>query len=205
MDPIAKQLLPFRVPIDDLAEDPNNPRRGDDETVIRSLRRFGQRFPILYRRDEQGSMIVIAGNTRLRAARSLGWSDIAAVDADDLTDDEARSFALADNRTSDLAAYDDDMLAEILRDLVDGDPTGDLLDSSGYSLDFIDDLMHSLEPPSLDDLGEKHNDGPKADAFWPTWSVRLPITTFQRWQTAWEMMAEDTDEARIDRVIDLLS
>lgn len=126
-DHIAEDLRPLAQPIDLLKLLPGNPRRGDVEAVMRSYDRFGQRKPIVARRDGT----VIAGNHQLQAAQRLGWSHIAVVwtDDDDLT---AKAFALADNRIGDLGNYDfgdlEAMLAEVRLDPV-------LLSATGFALD----------------------------------------------------------------------
>jgi ParB-like chromosome segregation protein Spo0J len=68
--------------------------------------------------------VVVAGNHQLKAARGLGWEQIAVVWADDLTDDEAKAFALADNRVADLGGYDDADLLALLESVDDLGPTG---------------------------------------------------------------------------------
>jgi hypothetical protein len=124
---IAEDLRPLAQPIDLLKLLPGNPRRGDVDAVMRSYDRFGQRKPIVARRDGT----VIAGNHQLQAAQRLGWSHMAVVwtDDDDLT---AKAFALADNRIGDLGNYDfgdlEAMLAEVRLDPV-------LLAATGFALD----------------------------------------------------------------------
>jgi DNA modification methylase len=132
---IAEDLRPLAQPINLLKLLPGNPRRGDVEAVMRSYDRFGQRKPIVARRDGT----VIAGNHQLQAAQRLGWSHIAVVwtDDDDLT---AKAFALADNRTADLGAYDDADLRALIESVAI-DP--ELLAAASYSLD---DLLVELEP-----------------------------------------------------------
>lgn len=98
---IAEPLRPLAVPLDDLRTLEGNPRRGDVAAVARSLRRFGQRKPVVARADGT----VIAGNHLLAAARELGWSELAVTRVDD-DDATAKAFALADNRTSELGSFD---------------------------------------------------------------------------------------------------
>ena len=135
---IPDELTPFLVPVESLSELPGNPRRGDVEAVKRSYERFGQRKPIVARRSEDGTAVVVAGNHQLKAARELGWGSIAAVWADDLSDDEARGFALADNRVADLGGYDDAMLSQLILSVSDND---DLLAASGWSVTDLDKLL----------------------------------------------------------------
>jgi ParB-like chromosome segregation protein Spo0J len=101
---IAADLEGLAFPVDRLTPLPDNPRRGDVQAVARSYATFGQRKPIVARREGEGG-IVIAGNHQLAAAEELGWDEIAVVwvDDDDIT---AKAFALADNRTADALATD---------------------------------------------------------------------------------------------------
>jgi DNA modification methylase len=130
---IADDLQPLARPIDTLHLLDGNPRRGDVEAVARSYQRFGQRKPIVARRDGT----VIAGNHQLLAARSLGWSEIAVVyvDDDDLT---ASAYALADNRTADLGSYDSEALADLIAEVsIDLD----ILMATGYTIEDLDRLI----------------------------------------------------------------
>lgn len=115
---VAPDLEPLLVPIAELAPHPRNPRRGNVDQIKRSLTRFGQVRAILARPDGT----IIAGNHTWQAARELGWTHIAAV-RQDMSEEEARAYLLADNRLSDLGTYDDDQLAELLRE-VQADPIG---------------------------------------------------------------------------------
>jgi ParB-like chromosome segregation protein Spo0J len=118
---IAEGLAPLATPIDNLQPDPENARRGDVAAIRRSLNAFGQRKPVVVKKtgtDASGrpTGIVIAGNHTYAAAVELGWTEIAAI----FTDDDAmtaRAYALADNRTGELASWDDDRLAEHLKSL----------------------------------------------------------------------------------------
>jgi len=94
------------VPISQLREFPNNPRRGDVELLMESLGYHGQYRPIVANRRTSE---VLAGWHTLKAARKLGWDMIAVtwVDVDPIT---AKRIVLADNRLSDLANYDDTAL-----------------------------------------------------------------------------------------------
>lgn len=123
LDYIAEPLRPLAVPIGELNADPANARRHPDRNLAAieaSLRRWGQRFPIVVQR--QG-MVVRAGNGRLEAARRLGWTHLAAVVVDE-DSVEATAFALADNRSAELAEWDDGALAALLQSLPTDVPTG---------------------------------------------------------------------------------
>lgn len=107
--------------IEDLTLDPRNARTHSQknlDAIAASLTKFGQRKPIVITEDG----VVLAGNGTLEAAKSLGWDhiDVSVTPADwDL--DTARAYALADNRTAELAEWDESILAQQLLELHDAD------------------------------------------------------------------------------------
>ena len=110
---IISDLESLATPVQQFRALPGNPRRGDVQSVVKSYEKFGQRKPIVARRESDDSLTVISGNHQLLAAMQLGWTHIAAVVVDeDMSVSEA--FALADNRTADLGTYDDKALAEMI-------------------------------------------------------------------------------------------
>ena len=112
---------------------PRNPRLGAIEAVAASLRRFGQRKPIVV---QASTRQVVAGNHLVQAARALGWTEIAA-NVQDMDDAEATAFMLADNRTADLGSYDDALLAAILAEQA----AADNLAATGYDDDDVASLV----------------------------------------------------------------
>jgi DNA modification methylase len=139
---IAKDLQSLTVPIDNLTALDKNARRGDVDAVAKSYQQFGQRKPIVAKRNKavkggKPTGMVIAGNHQLLAAKQLGWTEIAVVFTDD-DDKTARAFALADNRTHDLGNYDNVLLAELLEDLKMDD---DLFGASGYTAKDLKNLL----------------------------------------------------------------
>lgn len=116
LDHIAEPLRSLAVPVADLTPDAANARTHDDKNLAAieaSLRRWGQRLPLVVQRE---GMIVRAGNGRLEVAKRLGWSHVAAVVVDESAV-EATAFAIADNRTAELAGWDDKALADLLQSL----------------------------------------------------------------------------------------
>ena len=111
----APGLEPLLRPICELRQDPDNARSHDERNLaaIRdSLTRFGLQKPIVVSPDN----IVIAGNGTLQAARDLGWTHIACVTTD-LAGLDARGFALADNRSAELATWDMEALRKATSEL----------------------------------------------------------------------------------------
>ena len=92
-----------------------NPRKNDAavDKVAASLKEFGFRQPIVV----DAEMVVIAGHTRLAAARKLGLDQVPIHIATDLTANQIKAYRIADNRVSQEAKWDDDLLALELADL----------------------------------------------------------------------------------------
>lgn len=104
------------VLIDDLELDPANARKHDDKNlkaIAESLSQFGQRKPIVV-----WGMRVIAGNGTLVAARSLGWKEILVAKVPvDWDEQRVMAYALADNRSAELAVWDEQVLTDQLKQL----------------------------------------------------------------------------------------
>ena len=85
-----------------------NPRINDHavDAVAESIRRFGFRVPIVV--DSDG--VIIAGHTRWKAAVKLGHEMVPVAIADDLPPDEARAYRIADNKVSELATWNHELL-----------------------------------------------------------------------------------------------
>jgi ParB-like chromosome segregation protein Spo0J len=105
------------LPIRDLTPDPENARLHDDKNlkaIQGSLKEFGQRKPIVI----TAAGVIVAGNGTVEAAKRLGWTEIEAVRVPgDWTPNQIKAFALADNRTAELAAWDIQVLDQQLWDL----------------------------------------------------------------------------------------
>jgi DNA modification methylase len=133
------------VGLDAVRVSDRNPRRGDVEAITQSLRANDQFAPVIVSR-RTGEVLV--GNHRVVAARELGWAEIAVCFVD-VDDEHARRIMLADNRTSDLAGYDDEALAALLLE-VGGDLTGTAY--SQADLDALLDAVSSEFPVPDDDV-----------------------------------------------------
>lgn len=100
------------ITIFELHEYENNPRKNDGavDAVAESIKQFGFKVPIVIDADN----VIIAGHTRVKAARKLGLKSVPCVIADDLTPEQIRAFRLADNKTAELAGWDFAKLEEEL-------------------------------------------------------------------------------------------
>jgi DNA modification methylase len=119
------------------------------EAIKGSLLRFGQAEPLVV---QASSRQVIGGNGRLAAMRELGWTECDVVELD-LDDTKAAALSLALNRTSELASWDEPVLAKVLQEL---DSAGEL-GFTGFSSDDLGALLDRLEAdrnPDLDEVPE---------------------------------------------------
>lgn len=107
--------------VDELRPYEKNPRKNDEAVkyVAESIKQFGFKVPIVIDRDG----VIVAGHTRWKAAKKLKMSTVPCIVADDLTDEQIKAFRLADNKVSEKAEWDFDLLAEEIGDLVDFDMT----------------------------------------------------------------------------------
>ena len=107
--------------IEELQPYERNPRKNDAaiEAVAASIKEFGFKVPIVIDRDG----VIVAGHTRIKAAKLLGLASVPCIIADDLTEEQIRAFRLADNKTAELADWDEDLLKEELEALANVDMT----------------------------------------------------------------------------------
>src|SRR5690606_3007403 len=117
----------------------NNPRINDNavDAVAASIAEFGFRNPLIIDKNN----VIIAGHTRLLAAKKLGLTEVPVVRADDLTEAQVKAYRIADNKTAELSEWDAEMLALELEEI------GDLF--TGFTESELADL---LSPPSAIDL-----------------------------------------------------
>src|SRR4051794_29643076 len=91
---------------------PHNPRHNDHAVaaVAASLREFGFRQPLVV--DEAG--VIVVGGTRYKAARQLGLEEVPVHVAVGLTPAQLQAYRIADNKTAELADWDDALLVQEL-------------------------------------------------------------------------------------------
>ena len=140
------ELKITNCPISDLQFDPNNVRKHgfkNLEAVKSSLRKFGQVKPIVIHNN-----IVVAGNGTLLAAKEMGWKKIDVVELPkDWDSAKIKAYAIADNRTAELADWDMQLLNLQLEELKE----------SGYELHDVG--FENLELQNLIRIDESKNSG----------------------------------------------
>jgi hypothetical protein len=135
--------------IADLRPDGRNARKHGKRnlaTIRASLEQFGQQRAAVIRWDGT----VLAGNGMLEAARELGWTDLAVtVVPHGWSDEQARAYALADNRTGELAEWD---VAVLDDHLVELEVCGLDIDALGFDSEMVEALRKVK--PSDDDWAD---------------------------------------------------
>jgi hypothetical protein len=130
--------------IDRLVVYARNPRKNDAavDRMCGSIREFGFKIPCLARSDGE----VIDGHLRLKAARTLGMTEVPVILCDEWTPAQVKAFRIMVNRSATWAEWDEELLASELQDLqaLDFD-----LSLTGFDTTEIDDLL--LEDPQEED------------------------------------------------------
>lgn len=174
-----------------LLPDPKNTRKHDRrniDAIKESLRKFGQYRPFVVQR--QG-MIIRVGNGMYQAMKELGWSDGDA-EIKDLTNDEAVALSIIDNRSSELAVWDDELLAKTLNELP----------SEYKTLTGFDDAEINKMLRAFDMEGEVQDSEvqiEKADELQKEWKTKLG----QIWTMGEHLLAcgDSSDESLVKRII----
>ena len=131
----------------------NNPRKNEKAVkyVAQSIKEFGFKNPIIIDKNN----IIVAGHTRYKASQKLKLKEVPCIVADDLTDEQIKAFRLADNKVSELAEWDNDLLDLELADLSDFD-----IDMSDFGFDL--DNLDLEEQEIIEDEVPEVEEEPKA-------------------------------------------
>lgn len=163
--PPATHVRTETLPVEQLTPFPGNARRGDVPLILESLRRNGQYRSLVVREQEDGALVVLAGNHTMAALQLHGpgpcdyhtthrgeeqpcgvchgqtWTPSARCEIVTCDDATARRINLVDNRASDAGTYDRDALAELLSYLDE-----DGYEGTGYTDAEVRQLAHAVPP-----------------------------------------------------------
>ena len=197
---IIEALRPLATAIEEMHQDPANARTGHDvERIAASLAQYGQRKPIVVNRSEENK--IEAGNGTWQAARSLGWTHVAAVHVEDdpMT---AVGYAIADNRTAELSRWDYETLRTLMESI---DPEME----TGFAEGELDELLRAAGiAPGGEPFGEPADAEPqldRAEELAAEWGVvpgqmwRLPSRTEGREHRI--ICGSSTDAAVVQRLM----
>ena len=107
----------IKMKVEELIPYINNPRNNENtvDKVASSITEFGFKNPIVIDKNN----VVINGHTRLLASKKLGLKEVPVIVADDLTEAQVKAFRIADNKTSEYAEWNEELLKLELEQLED--------------------------------------------------------------------------------------
>lgn len=168
------------VPLLSVRPHPRNPREGDIGAISESLRILGQYRPIVVNKNDY---TILIGNHTWQAAYALEWKEIS-VTWVDVDEEQATRILLADNKTADLATYDDEELQILLSSLTE-------FSGTGFDGDDVDSILTGYEGTPL----PKTVKGQVG-----TLSFKVSRTEYQVWQDALPLSQEEACKVIAERL-----
>lgn len=131
--------------IEELKPYENNPRNNEKaiDYVANSIKQFGFKVPLVIEKDGT----IVTGHTRYEACKKLGIEEVPCIVADDLSKKQIKAFRIADNKTNDMAEWNDDLLSIELKDILDDIDMTDF----GFGEFELSILTEDMEPEDYDD------------------------------------------------------
>ena len=139
----------IKIKIEDLIPYVNNPRNNENavDKVASSIAEFGFKNPIVIDKNN----VVINGHTRLLASKKLGLKEVPVIKADDLTEAQVKAFRITDNKTSEYAEWNEELLKIELEQLEEMNFD---LECTGFDMDDIEKMLNLGFDYSEDEFGE---------------------------------------------------
>jgi hypothetical protein len=146
------ELTVHYLPIDSLTAYPKNARshsKSQIRQIAESIKAFSFTNPVLIARNNT----IIAGHGRVAAARLLGMDRVPTIRLEGLSEDEIRSYVIADNRLAEKAGWDQSILAIELQHLLTIDGNFDVT-ITGFEVPEIDLIIGQArgQEPDKDDV-----------------------------------------------------
>lgn len=150
MNTVGKKMQIVEVLLEDLKPYEKNPRKNEKsvDKVAESIKQFGFKVPIVIDKDN----VIVTGHTRYLASKKLNLKTVPCLVADDLTDEQVKAFRLVDNKVSEFAEWDFELLNKELNELVD-------INIADFG--FIN--IESIEWADIDEINEENYEQPKKD------------------------------------------
>lgn len=167
----------------------NNPRFNDEavEAVANSIKQFGFKVPIII----DSSNVIVAGHTRLKAAKQLGMDKVPCIVADDLTEEQIRAFRLVDNKVSELADWDYEKLEEELANINSID-----MNIFDFDMSEINDIVEHLDEDIVCDSELEKVSLSEKFLFTPTSVLNTRCAQWQERKRAWFKYGIKSDLSR---------
>ena len=139
----------LNIDIDKIIPYINNPRNNENaiDKVASSIKEFGFKVPIVIDKDN----VIVNGHTRLLASKKLGLKEVPCIIADDLSEAQIKAFRIADNKVSEYASWDEELLKIELEQLEEMNFN---LECTGFDMDDIEQMLNLGFDYSEDEFGE---------------------------------------------------
>lgn len=176
--------------IEELKPYENNPRNNEKaiDYVANSIKQFGFKVPLVVEKDGT----IVTGHTRYEACKKLGIEEIPCIVADDLSKKQIKAFRIADNKTNDMAEWNDDLLAIELKDVLDDIDMTDF----GFGEFELSILTEDMEPEEYDDdLIKQYTD--TADDFLTNKRIIITYKTPEETEFLKNLIKEDEEELNV--------
>lgn len=161
-------------PVKKLRPYARNARTHSDEQISQiaaSILYHGMVSPLLV--DTEAG--IIAGHGRLEAAKLIGMKEVPVIVLDHMTEEQKRSYIIADNKLAENAGWDKNILVQELETLIaEGFDVG----IAGFSEDEIASLLSEIEDEISDGFDSDDEEGEieEADTICVVGSYRIPIS-----------------------------
>jgi DNA modification methylase len=137
------------VPVASLRRNAKNPRKHSARNIrqlVLSIQSYRLIVPLLV--DDSG--LVLSGHARLAAAEKLKMDRVPVIRVSHLSAEQAKAFAIADNRLAEIAKWDEQLLGEILSELsaVELDFS---LEATGFTMGEMDLIIEGISPSTPDE------------------------------------------------------
>lgn len=123
-----------KIPIEQIKVNPKNPKLHNDNAILKSVKTFGIRQPIIVRPDGVDNYQIVAGHGRLTAFSAIGKTDIPCIVWNETDENVINAYMVADNSTVIGGGWDDESLSELMQQL-DADTD---IDMSVFGFDEMD-------------------------------------------------------------------
>jgi hypothetical protein len=186
------------IVLTDLQLDPSNARKHSTrniDVIAKSLQEFGQRKPIVISKDNT----VIAGNGTVVAAKQIGWKGLSAVRIpSEWTDAQIKAYAIADNRSAELAEWDGAGLLDALQELKEEN----ILSATGFDENELDDLLKVWGTmPTINDLLNNVGDVTEDDGLERV-SFKAPPDVASKWA---QLIKNTNGNTELDKICNLIN